>query len=78
MYSLLTKQFLRSRITLAALILLLVIGLVSILIGRQFIQKQEETITKVTEHQRNHIERNVAVNGEMGLLLYYLRFCLDQ
>lgn len=76
MYSLLIKQFLRSRVTITALILLLAIGVIGILIGRQFIQKQEETIAKVSEHQRTHIERNVAVNGEMGLLLYYLKFAL--
>lgn len=76
MYSLLIKQFLRSRITIVALILLLAIGITAILIGRQFLHKQEETIAKVTEHQRSHIERNVAVNNEMGLLLYYLRFSL--
>jgi ABC-2 type transport system permease protein len=56
--------------------LLLIIGTTAILIGRQFLQKQEETIARVSEHQRSHIERNVAVNDEMGLLLYYLRFSL--
>src|SRR5687767_6683710 len=76
MYSLLVKQFMRSRITIVALMLLLVIGVISILIGRQFLLKQEETISKITEHQRTHIERNVAANDEMGLLLYYLRFSL--
>lgn len=76
MYSLHIKQFLRSRITIGALILLLTIGITAIFIGRQFLHKQEETIAKVTEHQCTHIERNVAVNNEMGLLLYYLRFSL--
>lgn len=76
MYSLLIKQFVRSRISLVALLLLLVMGMISILIGRQFLLKQEQTISKVTEHQRTHIERNVAANDEMGLLLYYLRFSL--
>jgi ABC-2 type transport system permease protein len=76
MYLLLIKQFLRSRITIVALLLLLVMGSISILIGKQFLLKQEQTITKVTEHQRTHLERNVAAHDEMGLLLYYLRFSL--
>src|SRR5687767_12637879 len=76
MYTLLIKQFLRSRVTVVALMLLLLIGTIAILIGRQFIEKQEETIARVADHQRSHIERNVAVNDEMGLLLYYLRFSL--
>jgi ABC-2 type transport system permease protein len=76
MYGLLIKQFTRSRMSLIALFLLLAMGIVSILIGRQFLLKQEETISIVTEHQRKHIERNVAANDEMGLLLYYLKFSL--
>jgi ABC-2 type transport system permease protein len=76
MYVLLIKQFLRSRINVVALMLLLIIGIISIFIGRQFLFRQQEAIAKVTEHQRTHIERNVAANDEMGLLLYYLRFSL--
>lgn len=76
MYVLLIKQFIRSRMSVIALFLLLIMGTVSILIGRQFLLKQEETISKITEHQRKHIERNVAANDEMGLLLYYLKFSL--
>lgn len=76
MYALLIKQFVRSRVSIVALLLLLVMGFISILIGRQFLLKQEQTIAKVTAHQHQHIQRNVAVNDEMGLLLYYLRFSL--
>ena len=74
MYALLIKQFVRSRISLVALLMLLIMGIIAILIGRQFLVKQEETIAKVTAHQRAHIERNVAAIDEMGLLLYYLKF----
>ena len=76
MYLLLIKQFVRSRISVVALVLLLVMGVISILIGKQFLMKQEQTIFKVAEHQRMHIGRNVAAYDEMGLLLYYLRFSL--
>jgi len=76
MYRLLVKQFIRSRITVGALVLLLVMGLVSILIGKQFLAQQQERVVQVTEHQRAHIARNVAAHEEMGLLLYYLKFSL--
>ncbi|MBT1704631.1 DUF3526 domain-containing protein [Chryseosolibacter indicus] len=76
MYSLLIKQFLRSRISIFALILLLIMGIVAIIIGRQFLLKQKETISRITEHQQKHIERNVAAHDEMGLLLYYIKFSL--
>jgi ABC-2 type transport system permease protein len=76
MHSLLIKEFLRSRMAWGVLLLLLIMGIISILIGRQFLLKQEETMAKVVEHQRTHIERNVAANDEMGLVMYYLRFAL--
>mgnify|MGYP003575364251 CR=1 FL=1 len=76
MYALLIKQFVRSRVSIVALLLLLIMGFISILIGKQFLLKQEQTISKVTEHQHRHIQHNVAINDEMGLLLYYLRFSL--
>lgn len=76
MYRLLIKQFIRSRITVGALLLLFIMGLVAILMGKQFLSQQEERIAQVTEHQRTHLERNVAAHDEMGLLLYYLKFAL--
>jgi ABC-2 type transport system permease protein len=51
-------------------------GIISIVIGKQFLSRQERTIQKVTTHQCEHIERNAAAHQEMGLLLYYLRFSL--
>jgi ABC-2 type transport system permease protein len=56
--------------------LIVFMGIISILIGRQFLSRQESIIQQVTTHQREHIERNVATHDEMGLLLYYLRFSL--
>ena len=76
MYALHIKQFIRSRIAFSALLLLLIMGIISILIGKQFLLKQEDTIARVTGYQREHIERNVAMQDEMGLLLYYLKFSL--
>lgn len=71
------KQFLRSRVALVAVVLTLFMGVISILIGKQFLLKQEDTIARVTEQQQQHIERNVAAHtDELGLLLYYVRFAL--
>ena len=77
MYSLLVRQFTRSKAVVLTLILILVIGVISIFIGRQFLLKQEKAIAEITVHQREHIQRNVTfIDSEMGLLLYYLRFPL--
>jgi ABC-2 type transport system permease protein len=44
MFSLLTRQFTRSKAVVLTLSLILVIGVISIFIGRQFLLKQENTI----------------------------------
>ncbi|NBW38343.1 MAG: DUF3526 domain-containing protein [Cytophagia bacterium] len=75
MYSLIVKQFIRSKAVITTLILILVIGTVSIFIGRQFLLKEEQHIASVTQQQQEHISKNVQYNNSnMGLLLYYLRF----
>lgn len=77
MYILFLKQFLRSRAVVLSLILILVIGVISILIGEQFLTRHEKTVTEVTRHQQEHITRNVNFhNDDLGLLLYYVRFTL--
>ena len=75
MYSLIIKQFIRSRSVITTLALILIMGFVSILIGRQFLAKEERNIAEVTRQQQEHIERNVQYHeNDMGLLLYYVRF----
>ena len=76
MYILFIKQFIRSKAVVLSCMLIVVMGIISIVIGRQFLLRQENIIQQVTTHQREHIERNVAAQDEMGLLLYYLRFSL--
>lgn len=61
MYLLIVKQFIRSRTVQLTLVLVVVIGVTSIMIGRQFLAKQESKIAKYTQHQQEHIERNVQV-----------------
>lgn len=77
MYALLIKQFIRSKTVVLSTLLILALGVISILIGDQFLDKQEKSIAEVTQHQQEHIERNVNWhNDEIGLLLYYIRFAL--
>ena len=77
MYSLLFKSFFRTKIFLVSLVLLMSIGVISILIGKQYLVKQEKTIVAAQEFQEESIKRNVEYhNDDLGLLLYYLRFTL--
>ncbi|UXP30786.1 DUF3526 domain-containing protein [Reichenbachiella agarivorans] len=77
MFSLIAKQFIRSKTVIFIFVLILIMGITSILIGKQFLAKQEKTIAQVTRQQEEHIERNVAYHeDEFGLLMYYLRFAL--
>jgi ABC-2 type transport system permease protein len=77
MYTLEIKRFLRSKGAMGGLVLLLLVGCLSLLIGRQFVAKQKQAQAEIAQFQREHIARNVRYHpDEMGLLLYYLRFAL--
>ncbi|WP_062058575.1 DUF3526 domain-containing protein [Aquimarina longa] len=77
MYSILFKSFIRSKIAIISIVLLMGVGLISILLGKQFIQKQEKAISEAELFQKESIKRNVMYhNDDIGLLLYYLRFSL--
>lgn len=77
MYRLLFKEFFRSKVVILSLVLVGVLGLTGILIGKQFLDRQELATEQVAQYQKEHIERNVKFHqDEMGLLLYYLRFAL--
>lgn len=77
MFTLQLKSFLRSKIAITGLTIILLAGITSIFIGKQHIQKQENSITRTQQFQQEHIQRNVQFfNKETGLLLYYLRFSL--
>ncbi len=77
MYHLLFKSFFRTKIFLVSLVLLVTVGLISILIGKQYLVKQENTIVAAQEFQEESIKRNLEYHSDdLGLLLYYLRFTL--
>ncbi|RED22575.1 ABC-2 type transport system permease protein [Flavobacterium cutihirudinis] len=77
MLQLLFKNFIRSKGTKIGLLFLLIIGFISLLIGHQFQEKQENNIAETAKYQKEHIARNAAFHkDEIGLLLYYVKFSL--
>lgn len=77
MYRLLFTSFFRTKLCVVSLVLLMSIGVISILIGKQYLVKQEKTIVAAQEFQDESIQRNLEYNNDdLGLLLYYLRFTL--
>lgn len=77
MLALLFKNFIRSKGTKIGLLFLFLIGFISLLIGKQFQEKQTKNIAEAAEYQKEHIARNAAFHkDEMGLLLYYVKFSL--
>jgi len=77
MLALLFKNFIRSKGTKIGLLFLFLIGFISLLIGKQFQEKQTKNITEAAEYQKKHIARNAAFHkDEIGLLLYYVKFSL--
>ena len=58
--------------------LLLVSGVISLEIGSRFLQRVAQVSDKTALHQQESIHRNVSYfNKEMGSLMYYLRFGLE-
>jgi len=77
MYILLFKQFLRTSTCKSGVALVMILGIVSIIIGSQFLNELEKTAAQVAKKQSAHIERNVKYHSDdIGLLLYYLKFAL--
>jgi len=77
MLVLLFKNFIRSKGTKIGLLFLLIIGFISLLIGHQFQEKQQNNIAETTLYQKEHIARNATFHkDEIGLLLYYIKFSL--
>lgn len=77
MIQLIFKNFIQSKGTKIGLVFLLIVGLVSIVIGRQFQYKQAQNTTEATLYQKEHLERNAQYNkDDLGLMLYYVKFSL--
>ncbi|WP_433777866.1 DUF3526 domain-containing protein [Flavobacterium anhuiense] len=77
MLALLFKNFIRSKGTKIGLLFLICVGFVSLLIGKQFQDKQQNNIKEAVSYQKEHIARNAEYHkDEIGLLLYYIKFSL--
>ncbi|WP_419211509.1 DUF3526 domain-containing protein [Maribacter sp. X9] len=77
MYLLLFKSFFRTKIFLVSLAIMLLVGVIGILIGKQYLIKQQNSIIAAKEFQHESIKRNIEYHhDDLGLLLYYLRFAL--
>ena len=77
MTALLIKKFLRSKGLMLGLLLLFLTGLISLHIGKIFLDQQADIVTKTAQFQDENLQRHLEhIDGEMGLLLYYIRFGL--
>lgn len=77
MIALAFKQFIRSAGVRIGLFFLLIAGVASLLVGRQFIHRQAQAIADVRAFQQKDFVRQAAVHhDDLGLLLYYLKFSL--
>lgn len=75
---LLLKNFLRSKAYGIGLFLLLISGLISLEIGSRFLEKAKLVSEKTAAYQQESIQRNVSYfDKEMGTLMYYLKFGLE-
>lgn len=78
MIYLIVKNFFRSKAHGIGLVLLLIAGLISLEIGSRFLKKTEQVSVKTAQYQQESILRNVSYfDKEMGTLMYYLKFGLE-
>ena len=75
MYKLLIKQFLRSKAVLLAFTIMILLGILSIGIGKQVLDQKQRAITNTIKHQDKHLKIQTQLHkDDLGLLLYYLKF----
>ena len=76
MAALLIKNFLRSKGFMTGLLILFFSGLLSLYIGKHFLDRNQEIIEKTAHFQQENLDRYAQNIKEMGSLLYYVRFGL--
>lgn len=75
MYKLLIKQFIRSKTVWLAFGILMLLGVLSISTGKQFLSQQQTSINKTITQQQKHLETQRRFHKDnIGLLSYYLKF----
>ncbi len=77
MFALVFRNFIRSGGVRPGLLFLLLAGVASLFVGRQFIDRQRQAANEVYAIQRAEFVRTAAAHVDnLGLLLYYLKFSL--
>lgn len=77
MFPLVSKSFIRSTGVKIGVGFLLTAGLVSLLVGRQFLNRQQRNAREVVVAQRTDLQRHARFHtDEIGLVLYYAQFAL--
>lgn len=77
MYTFLFKQLFRTKAYRFGLVFVFVLGFVSMMIGKQFLNTKQSQSAQVAEKQEIHLNRNIELHkDDLGLLLYYLKFSL--
>jgi len=70
-------KFIRSKATITGLSFILLSGIASLFLGKQFIERQKTAIEETASFQKEFIENYVSyIKDDLGLLLYYLKFSL--
>ncbi|GAB3885069.1 DUF3526 domain-containing protein [Spirosoma agri] len=68
-------NFIRSGGVRIGLVFLLTVGITALLVGKQFSQRQQQSLSDVLAFQQSDFSRQAAIHhDDMGLLLYYLKF----
>ncbi len=74
---LLFANFTRSNSVKIGLSFIVLAGIISLLVGKQHIEKTNRSIEETARHQQEHIERHAKYNkDDLGLMLYYIKFSL--
>lgn len=75
MIDLLIKQLFRSKGLMIGLVILSITGLLSIYVGKVFVNGQQQIIELTEKSQEEHLQRHVEYgHGHIGLFLYYVKF----
>ncbi len=74
-YTLFLQQCIRSKEVWVSLVLISLLGIVSLFIGNEHLERQRAEIAEVSAYQEQHFDRQVSLHNEdLGLLLYYAKF----
>ncbi|MCX2678679.1 DUF3526 domain-containing protein [Galbibacter sp. EGI 63066] len=70
-------NFIRSNSVEIGLSFIVLAGIISLLVGKQHIEKINRSIDETARYQQEHIERHAEYNkDDLGLMLYYIKFSL--